>query len=96
MTGPGDTKRPDPLLYTGGQMNALLAFVSALIRTHPEPANLRAMFDRTSTLQETTALNAAVSEDYLKGQRDTIAAIDKLLEVVTAEAKNPPAKPAPR
>jgi hypothetical protein len=85
MNSGGSTRQPDPLLYTGGQMNALLAFVSALIRTHPEPAKLRAMFERMSVLQETTALNAAVSEDYLKGQRDTVAAIDKLLEVVTAD-----------
>jgi hypothetical protein len=85
MSSPGNTRQPDPLLYTGGQMNALLAFVSALIRTHPEPAKLRAMFERTSGLQETTALNAAVSEDYLKGQRDAVTAIDKLLEVVAAD-----------
>ena len=86
MSGPEKPKQPDPLLYTGGQMNALLAFVSALIRTHPEPAKLRAMFQRTSALQESNALNAAVAEDYLKGQRDTLVAIEKLLE--TVEAKN--------
>jgi hypothetical protein len=90
MSGSGNPKRPDPLLYTGGQMNALLAFAAALIRTHPEPEKLRAMFQRTSALQEANALNAAVSEDYLKGQRDTLSAMEKLLEAVAVEAKRPP------
>jgi len=88
MSGPKNEKKPDPLLYTGGQMNALLAFAAALIRTHPEPEKLRAMFQRTAALQESNALNSAVSEDYLKGQYDTIAAMEKLLEAIAAEAKN--------
>jgi hypothetical protein len=31
-----------------------------------------------------------VSEDYLKGQRDTLSAMEKLLEAVAVEAKRPP------
>jgi hypothetical protein len=70
------------LEHLGGQVNALLAFVAALVQSHPEPEKLRAAFLRSAELQETIALNAAVSEDYLKGQRDTAGGIEQVFKAV--------------
>ena len=77
---------PDRLLYLGGQMNALLAFVAASAQSHPDRPGLEAAFRRSAQLQESQALNAAVSEDYLRGQQETLAGIAKLFEVL-AEAE---------
>ena len=77
---------PDRLLYLGGQVNALLAFVAASIQSHPDRQRLRAAFQRGARLQETQTLNAAVAEDYLRGQQETVAGIDKLFETL-AEAE---------
>jgi hypothetical protein len=84
-------KRPDPLLYLGGQMNALLAFVAASIQSHPNRAELRASFERGARLQEAKTLNAEVSDDYLRGQQETTAGILQLFDVLEkAEKKKAP------
>ena len=80
-------KEPDRLLYLGGQVNALLALVTALVQHHPERARLLEAFRRSAQLQETQALNLAVSEDYLRGLQETIAGIEKLFEVLAKAGK---------
>jgi hypothetical protein len=80
-------KRPDPMLYLGGQMNALLAFVAASVQSHPNRAELRASFERGARLQEAKTLNMEVSDDYLRGQQETTAGILKLFEVLEKAEK---------
>ena len=75
-------KQPDRLLYLGGQVNALLAFVAASVQSHPDRAALQAAFRHSAQLQESQTLNAAVSEDYLRGQQETLAGIEKLFEAL--------------
>ena len=71
--------------HLGGQVNSLMSFVAASIQAHPDPRKLRAAFMRSAELQESIALNAAVPEDFLKGQRETNAAIEKLLQIVAEQ-----------
>jgi hypothetical protein len=81
-------QQTNKLDHLGGQVNTLLSFVAASIQSHAEPQKLRAAYLRSAELQESIALNAAVPEDFLKGQRETSAAIEKLLKLV-AEQKSP-------
>ena len=81
-------QKTDKLDHLGGQVNSLMSFVAASIQAHPDPQKLRAAFLRSAELQESIALNAAVPEDFLKGQRETNAAIEKLLTIVS-EQKQP-------
>ena len=81
-------QKTDKLDHLGGQVNSLMSFVAASIQAHPDPQKLRAAFLRSAELQESIALNAAVPEDFLKGQRETNAAIEKLLKIVS-EQKQP-------
>ena len=87
MTDKSAAKRPDPLLYLGGQMNALLAFVAASVQSHPDRAELLASFQRSARLQETQTLNADVLDDYLRGQQETTDGILKLFEVLEKAQK---------
>ena len=77
----------EKLEYLGGQVNTLLAFVAASIQAHPDPQKLRAAYLRSADLQESITLNAAVPENYLRGQRDTSAGIEKVFKLL-AEHKN--------
>jgi hypothetical protein len=70
------------LEHVGGQVNTLLAFVAASIQAHPDHQKLRAAYLRSAELQESISLNAAVPEDFLKGQRETHAAIEQLFDFV--------------
>ena len=81
-------QQTNKLEYLGGQVNTLLAFVAASIQAHPDPQKLRAAYLRSAELQESITLNAAVPEDYLRGQRDTSAGIEKIFKLVT-EKKSP-------
>ena len=81
-------QQTNKLDHLGGQVNTLMAFVAASIQAHPDVKKLRAAYLRSAELQESMALNAAVPEDFLKGQRETHTAIDKLLALV-AEPRNP-------
>jgi len=87
MRDDDDARKPDPLLYLGGQVNALLAFVAALVQSHPDRPGLLAAFRRTAQLQESQTLNAAVSDDYLRGQQETLAGIEKLFEALAKADK---------
>jgi hypothetical protein len=81
-------QQTNKLEHLGGQVNTLLAFVAASIQAHPDPQKLRAAYLRSAELQESVSLNAAVPEDFLKGQRETNTAIEKLLNLVL-EQKSP-------
>jgi hypothetical protein len=81
-------QQTNKLEHLGGQVNTLLAFVAASIQAHPDPQKLRAAYLRGAELQESVSLNAAVPEDFLKGQRETNTAIEKLLNLVL-EQKSP-------
>jgi hypothetical protein len=81
-------QQTNKLDHLGGQVNSLMAFVAASIQAHPDPRRLLAAYLRSAELQESIALNAAVPEDFLKGQRETHVAIEKLLRLV-AEPKKP-------
>ena len=81
-------QQTNKLEYLGGQVNTLLAFVAASIQAHPDPQKLRAAYMRSAELQESITLNAAVPEDYLRGQRDTSAGIEKIFKLL-AEYKSP-------
>jgi len=81
-------QQTNKLEYLGGQVNTLLAFVAASIQAHPDPQKLHAAYRRSAELQESITLNAAVPEDYLRGQRDTSAGIEKIFKLVT-EKKSP-------
>jgi hypothetical protein len=72
----------DKLEYLYGQVNALLAFAAASIQYHPEPEKFREGFRRSSELQESNALGLAVSEDYLRGQKETIDGLEKVFQIV--------------
>jgi hypothetical protein len=74
--------------YLYGQVNALLAFAAASIQYHPEPEKFRDGFRRSAALQETNAMNVAVSEDYLRGQQETTAGLEKVFEIVCQLRKN--------
>ena len=78
----------DKLEYLYGQVNSLLAFAVASIQFHPDPERLREGFRRSSELQETNAMNLAVSEDYLRGQRETSEALEKIFGIVCQLKKN--------
>jgi hypothetical protein len=80
-------KQLNKLEHLGGQVNALLGFTAALIQSHPEPDKFFAVFLRSAELQETLALNASVSEDFLKGQRDTKAGIEKIFRAIADRKK---------
>jgi hypothetical protein len=75
-------KQPDKLEFLGGQVSALMAFVAASIQSHPDPDRLFAAYQRNVELQEALSLNAAVSEEVLKVQRDTRAHIEKVFRAV--------------
>ena len=74
--------------YLYGQVNALLAFAAASIQYHPDPDTFREGFRRSSALQETNAMNAAVSEDYLRGQQETTAGLEKIFHIVSQLKQN--------
>ena len=78
----------DKLDYLYGQVNALLAFAAASIQYHPEPEKFREGFRRSAALQESNAMNQAVSEDYLRGQQETTAGLEKIFEIVCQLRKN--------
>jgi hypothetical protein len=78
----------DKLDYLYGQVNALLAFAVASIQFHPDPEKLREGFSRSSELSESNAMNAAVSEDYLRGQRETSEALERIFRIVCQLKKN--------
>ena len=80
-------KQPDRLLYLGGQVNALFAFVAASVQSHPDRPALHAAFRRSAQLQDSQTLNAAVHDDYLRGQQETLAGIEKLFEVLAKTEK---------
>jgi len=80
-------KQVNKLEHLGGQVNALLAFAAASIQSHPDPEKFRAAYRRSAELQETITMNAAVPEDFLKGERDTKAGIEKIFELVLAPKK---------
>ena len=76
-------QQTNKLEHLGGQVNTLLAFVAASIQTHPDPRKLRAAYLRSAELQESISLNAAVPEDFLRGQRETHAAIENIFGLVS-------------
>jgi hypothetical protein len=78
----------DKLDYLYGQVNALLAFAAASIQYHPEPEKLREGFRRSAALSETNAMNLAVSEDYLRGQREMSEGLEKVFQIVCELKKN--------
>jgi hypothetical protein len=81
-------RETEKLEYLGGQVNTLLTFVAASIQAHPDPQKLRAAYLRSAELQESVTLNAAVPENYLRGQRDTSAGIEKVFKLL-AEHNGP-------
>ena len=72
--------------FLGGQVNALLAFASAVIQTHPDTAALGAAYAKSVELQATSSLNVAVSEPFLKGQAQIRKDI-KALFIAAAQRK---------
>jgi hypothetical protein len=71
--------------YLAGQVNGLTAFLSALIRSHPDLQKLIAEYERTTEAQISMSLPLAVSEEFLQGQNQTRADIDSLLASALAK-----------
>jgi hypothetical protein len=61
--------------FLGGQVNALLAFTSAVIKAHHDAARLEAAFAESRDLQEAITLPTNASEAFIKGQEDIRASI---------------------
>ena len=80
-------KRPDKLEFLGGQVSALMAFVAASIQSHPDPDRLYAAYQKNAEIQEALSLNAAVSEEVLKVQRDTRTNIEKVFKALSGRKK---------
>jgi len=80
-------KGMDKVEFLGGQVSALMAFVAAMIQSHPEPQKLYAAYLKNVELQEALSLNVAVSEDVLKVQRDTRLQIEKIFKALLARQK---------
>jgi hypothetical protein len=54
--------------FNGGQIDALLAFTSAVIKTHDNPGALEAEFNASKELQAATTLASTVSDAFVQGQ----------------------------
>lgn len=73
------------LNYLAGQVNGLTAFISALIRSHPDLPKLIAEYERTSEAQTSMSLPLAVSEEFLHGQNQIQADISALLDAALSK-----------
>jgi hypothetical protein len=71
--------------HLAGQVNALSAFVSAVIHSHQNISALVNEYNRTSELQTSSSLPLAVSEEFLQGQNQTRTDISALLAAALAK-----------
>jgi hypothetical protein len=64
--------------FLGGEVDALLAFASAMIKTHPNLQALDGAFTQSKELQAASALASTASEAFLQGQEQVRERIKQL------------------
>jgi hypothetical protein len=73
----------EKLQHLAGDVSGLRMVIMALLNAQPDPTALLAQVDRLSELQIGVTAATAVSDAFLKGQDDAIAAVRAhLLEIV--------------
>jgi hypothetical protein len=73
----------EKLQQLAGDTSGLRMVMMALLNAHPDPTALLAQVDRLAELQTGITAATAVSDAFLKGQDDTVAAFRAhLLEIV--------------
>jgi hypothetical protein len=73
----------EKLQHLAGDVSGLRMVIMALLNAQPNPTALLAQVDRLSELQIGVTAATAVSDAFLKGQDDAIAAVRAhLLEIV--------------
>lgn len=76
----------EKLHHLAGEVNALMAFIAAVISTHPNIHALSEEFHRLSETQEAVSLPISVSEHFLEGQAERRENINNLIRVALARA----------
>lgn len=74
-------KDSEKIDFLAGNIDALLAFVSAVIRTHHDRDSLAQAFTTSQERQTAVALNTQASDQYIAGQQSMRERLDLLMRL---------------